>query len=549
MEIINSRGDNEEEIGRLQSLSGKALTKEIANLQKQQEKLFSGSPPYLKTISEYLEHFQWPLLESISTSLGNQETLSNSLVQMEKSENSIDQNQTPDYFTKTQQPILENISRSFEGMLNLQIKEGRFSEEKQRESEGKDKFGFLKDILGKKPKKKDKGIMGIFDDMLGMFKLGGKGGFSGILMGAIGKIFPKVAGMANPITALGLGLLWAVIDGFKGWAKAEDWGVSKISGAIGGFFGGTADGGIKNAFMQSGKWALIGAGIGSFVPVVGTLIGGLIGAAIGGLLGWIGGEKIAKAMDAVGKWFKDTWNTSVEFLKETWIKFSDWIGGIWDGISGWFKEKWNALKEAPGKAADSIKEGWNTTVTNAKEGMGALSDKASSMWESIKEKISSPIDAVKEKWTLMVDNVWDSITGWFTGIWDKIKGFFTLDKLLYLTPIAIPKLLFDLWNAIKGHIVGFIPDWIPGAKEMAMKALGVEKTDVAGTTGTTPTAGQTAYQSGTENNALATGTSGSTVVAPTTVMSNTNVAQSSNIFTPPNSYDPMMQQMNPGFQY
>ena len=144
--------------------------------------------------------------------------------------------------------------------------------------------------------------------------------------------------------------------------------------------------------------------------------------------------------------------------------------------------------------------------------------------------------------------MWDVVAGWFTGIWEKIKGFFTLDKLLYLTPLAIPKLLFELWNAIKGHLVGLIPDWIPGMKKMAMEALGVNQSDLDGTIGTASATGQTTYQSGTENNALATGTPGSTVVAPTTVVSSSNVNQSSNIFTAPNAFDPMMQTMNPGFQ-
>ena len=241
--LMAERGDEDKEFARIQNMSGRGLSKEIKNLQKQQKDLFSGSPPYLQTISEYLEHFQWPLLTSISTSLGNQETLSNALVQMEKDENSIKEDPpvSQDYFTKTQQPILESISKSFEGMLNLQIKEGRFSEENKREGEGEGKFGWLQNLFGKKEKKKGDGLFGfakgLIDKFLGIFDLGGKAGFTGLFMGALGKIFPKVAGMANPVTALALGLMWAVIDGFKGWAKAEEWGVSKVSGAIGGIFG------------------------------------------------------------------------------------------------------------------------------------------------------------------------------------------------------------------------------------------------------------------------------------------------------------------------
>ena len=67
------------------------------------------------------------------------------------------------------------------------------------------------------------------------------------------------------------GLTMAIEDGITGWMKSESWGTSKVSGFLGGFFGGSADGGIKNAFANAGKWALIGAGVGSVVPVVGTL--------------------------------------------------------------------------------------------------------------------------------------------------------------------------------------------------------------------------------------------------------------------------------------
>ena len=547
--LMAERGDEDKEFARIQNMSGRGLSKEIKNLQKQQKDLFSGSPPYLQTISEYLEHFQWPLLTSISTSLGNQETLSNALVQMEKDENSIKEDPpvSQDYFTKTQQPILESISKSFEGMLNLQIKEGRFSEENKREGEGEGKFGWLQNLFGKKEKKKGDGLFGfakgLIDKFLGIFDLGGKAGFTGLFMGALGKIFPKVAGMANPVTALALGLMWAVIDGFKGWAKAEEWGVSKVSGAIGGFFGGTADGGIKNAFMQSGKWALIGAGLGSVVPVVGTLIGGLIGAAIGGLLGWIGGEKIAQAMDKVGGWFRDTWNNSVEFLKESWTKFSGWIGGIWESVTGWFKEKWEQTKALPGKAIESVKEGWDKTTE-------VVGNATSSLGSFIAEKASGPIEATKEAWTATTDKMsgmFNIVGGWFEGVWSKILGLFGLEKLP-CPPIDIPKLLIDLWNSMKGVIVGWIPEWIPGAKKKAMDALGVTQSDLEGTTGTQPVTGQTAYQGGTENKQLTTTPATGGVLAQTNALNVNNTNQSSSIFTAPNTYDPMMETMNPGYQ-
>jgi len=99
--------------------------------------------------------------------------------------------------------------------------------------------------------------------------------------------------------AIMAGVAMAIKDGFDGYFKSEEWGVSKLAGTIGGLFGGI-DSGLKGALWGGMKWALIGAGIGSVVPVIGTAIGGAIGALLGALLGWIGGEKIAKFIDNAG---------------------------------------------------------------------------------------------------------------------------------------------------------------------------------------------------------------------------------------------------------
>lgn len=87
--------------------------------------------------------------------------------------------------------------------------------------------------------------------------------------------------------------------------------------------GGTAVGGVATG-------AAIGAGIGSFVPVLGTAAGALIGAGIGGIAGWLGGEKwgesIRKNAEAakfetqeMQEAVKDT-NLSAEELNATFAK-------------------------------------------------------------------------------------------------------------------------------------------------------------------------------------------------------------------------------------
>jgi antitoxin component of MazEF toxin-antitoxin module len=104
---------------------------------------------------------------------------------------------------------------------------------------------------------------------------------------------PKVLGVAS----LAAGLLWGVTDAIQATFKAEDWGTSTVSAAVAGFIAGDGEGGLQNAFANAGKWALMGAGVGSVVPVVGTLAGGIVGAALGGIFGWVGAANWAVDID------------------------------------------------------------------------------------------------------------------------------------------------------------------------------------------------------------------------------------------------------------
>ena len=127
----------------------------------------------------------------------------------------------------------------------------------------------------------------------------GKGGG---LFKFLGSGATKAAGKAMLPLAIITSVIDVIKDGILGMFKAKEWGVGKGASALGGIFGGL-DKGIKGAFKNMGKWMGIGAVIGSVVPVVGTIAGGLIGAVIGGILGFIGGERMSKAFNAIGKFF------------------------------------------------------------------------------------------------------------------------------------------------------------------------------------------------------------------------------------------------------
>ena len=131
-----------------------------------------------------------------------------------------------------------------------------------------------------------------------------------------------------PLAGAILGIAEAITDGISGWTESENWGVSKLSGFLGGFFAGDGNGGILNAFKNAGKWAGLGATAGLFIPVVGPIVGGLIGAALGGILGWVGGKKLAEGFDSIGNWFAEKWDSLVvtpitklyEALAPEWFK-------------------------------------------------------------------------------------------------------------------------------------------------------------------------------------------------------------------------------------
>jgi len=234
---------------------------------------------------------------------------------------------------------------------------------------------------------------GLFGSMMGLFgSLRGLGGMLGA--GSIGGMIGSIAttalrGLFKVVTsgafALVAGLGWAIVDGIAGFAKAPEWGVSNIAGAIGGFFGGTGDSTVKRVIGNMGKWALIGAGIGSFVPVIGTAIGGLIGAMIGGLLGWIGGKNIAKVIDGISSWVSNTFKKGVSAVKNFFISIFDTAKNLIDkflnvvdtiklSVISWIK---GALSWIPKEALEYI------------PGVGALSQNLDKEEELIKNNMSA----------------------------------------------------------------------------------------------------------------------------------------------------------------
>jgi hypothetical protein len=378
--------------------------------------------------------------------------------------------------------------------------------------------GLFKKFTKKKPTSSDvakSGALGTgslylgnkLDELLGKKSGGGLGdlgdlfsggGLMGLLKGmggglaGIGPLLLKAGGIAM----IAGSLIWATIDGIKGYIMSEDWGVSKISGFLGGFFAGTGEG-IKNAFANAGKWALMGAGVGMLIaPPIGALVGGLAGAAIGGLLGFIGGKRLAKGFDAIGKWFKEKiWEPIKEFFfnvfdiekfKEIWkgdgsiltkigktigqglitlvkMPFSLLINGgklaitigknllstmisifskIWEKIKEYAPIVWKGIKDFFGGLWNGIKSALASTWKGIKEGWSKTKKAVSKIWKKMKEGVPKAWNKIKES----LSKTWNGIKNLLSKAWEKMKE-------------GVPK----AWNKIKE---GLAKAW-EGIKEKA----------------------------------------------------------------------------------
>ena len=144
------------------------------------------------------------------------------------------------------------------------------------------------------------------------------------LAGALGAMVTGFVGrmarlIFSRITLAITGVVWAILDGFKG---KEAWGdiYGEVPAFIGGLLGG-ADKGMKNAFKGALKWVGPFALAGSVIPVVGTWFGAMLGLLVGGLMGYIGGEKIAEAVSKLGDMtLEDLWGSLKNSYKNLKLK-------------------------------------------------------------------------------------------------------------------------------------------------------------------------------------------------------------------------------------
>ena len=276
--------------------------------------------------------------------------------------------------------------------------------------------------------------------------------------GAAGKMAGRAGSMlAGPVGMIGGGLLMMAIDGVLGWMKRSKWGVSGGSATLGGMLGGSMDRGVLNTFANMGKWALLGAGIGSVVPVVGTLAGGLIGAAIGGIFGMIGGENIANFMEKTG-------------IGRFFASFFTMVG---TALMKPFKMIWLGIK----------------TMAVVLKGV----------WKTLNFIVDIVLIPLQKIWDSTVGPILDPLFkgmsqffGWFSDIFDWVTNFLnsgsdfekTIDQLLADDKV-FDKMLGSFQRAFLDFAAALlekVPSWIPGsgllhdtAKEFRKKSSDIAK--------------------------------------------------------------------------
>lgn len=121
---------------------------------------------------------------------------------------------------------------------------------------------------------------------------------------AVGGTTATTTSLLSASTLVGGGLIaggvaMGINDAIKARKKADEWGTGKgHTTAAGLIFGSEESPSLKNTGKQMGKYALVGAGIGTMVGgPVGTLVGGAIGAGVGAVSSIVSGKDFAEWLD------------------------------------------------------------------------------------------------------------------------------------------------------------------------------------------------------------------------------------------------------------
>lgn len=200
-------------------------------------------------------------------------------------------------------------------------------------------------------------------------------------------------------------------------------GSGSVGSKIGETIFGKGAGGIMESVKAGGRWALLGAGIGTaLAPGVGTITGGIIGFAVGFLIDFLHQildpsivSGLTTMFSTIGGWIGDAWSWLAEgtttlfsglwdFLKGEFDKVKERLFIAWVNFTIPFKYLWEGFE-------------WLSEKLGIKPYIDAFKTKVSKMWTAVKDTFGQLIDWI----TNIGTNLWDSFKTVIGDYWKRIK--------------------------------------------------------------------------------------------------------------------------------
>ena len=194
----------------------------------------------------------------------------------------------------------------------------------------------------------------------------------------------------------------AIADSYMAVLESENQNTSKISAALSGFISGEGTkkmfGQIAGSALNVGGWALMGATVGSVVPVVGTFAGAIVGAAIGAIGSLLGQQYLADKLDSLGVWFRRNidviFGTNFRLDKEKLAKEKEKAEAFISSKTEEIKKLQDDILLERGKLSEAMKSGDAALVSSIRENIDILNSQLESQEQDLnreKEKLKTVI--------------------------------------------------------------------------------------------------------------------------------------------------------------
>ena len=235
------------------------------------------------------------------------------------------------------------------------------------------------------------------------------GGFTGSGQANMSAAEQKAAGVEEGIgkgKAIGLGVLTGGAE--KGSMFSETLGVEK---------GGAGDEALGVA-GAAGRGALVGAAIGSFIPVVGTAVG----AAVGGIVGTVseGFKILSDPNSAMRKSIASIGNGVKDFAKKAGTTISGWASSAGETIGGWASSAGEAMSGWASSAGETMSGFFSTAGEGISNFASAAFDSLKSLASGARNMVGKAADYVRNS---LVGKAFSAVGGAISSGYNRAKEF------------------------------------------------------------------------------------------------------------------------------